>query len=98
VDTSDGFELDRLWGYKRLFEALAALPFPFSLFEQLERDDEDGEPAWCLATVVQKRLEVLNKSHPTGKDVDYHKGNPTNGFRNCRVFIGRSILGHLETV
>ncbi|KAJ7843030.1 hypothetical protein B0H13DRAFT_1909561 [Mycena leptocephala] len=88
VDTSEGYELDRLWDHEELVDAFATLlPLPFSLFEQLERDAEDGEPAWCLATVVQKRLEVLNNSHPTGKDVDFHKGNPTSGFRTCRVFI-----------
>lgn len=99
MDSSEGYTLGRFWDHEELVDAFAALlPLPFSFFEQLEHDAEDGEPAWCLATVAQRRLEVLNQSHPTGKDVDYHKGNSSTGFRNCRVFIGTPALNHLGTV
>ncbi|KAJ7824918.1 hypothetical protein B0H13DRAFT_2375216 [Mycena leptocephala] len=67
---------------------MGLLPLPLSFFAQAEDDADDGQPAWHLATVVQRRLQVLlNPMHPTGGDVDYHKGSSSTGFRNSRVFI-----------
>ncbi|KAF7358341.1 hypothetical protein MVEN_00883700 [Mycena venus] len=83
VNSTEGFEFDRTWTFDQLVDALMGLlPLPFSFFAQAD------EPGWYLATVVQRRLQVLaNLTHPTGADVDYHKGSSTNGFRNNRVFI-----------
>ncbi|KAJ7769851.1 hypothetical protein B0H16DRAFT_1776739 [Mycena metata] len=87
-DSSKGIELDRAWTHEQLVEALMGLlPFPFAYFEQLEDEAGDGEAAWRLASAVSKKLLVLDNPAPAGKDVDFHKGNVTNGFRNWRVFI-----------
>ncbi|KAJ7769852.1 hypothetical protein B0H16DRAFT_1715503 [Mycena metata] len=87
-DSSKGIELDRAWTHEQLVEALMGLlPFPFAYFEQLEDEAGNGEAAWRLASAVSKRLQVLDNPAPAGKDVDFHKGNVTNGFRNWRVFI-----------
>ncbi|KAF8189538.1 hypothetical protein K438DRAFT_1763746 [Mycena galopus ATCC 62051] len=89
VDTSEGFEFDRTWSHEDLFDALTThLPLPFSFFEELQHDANDDQPAWRIATVSRNRIEVLNTlTHPTGKDVDYHKGSSTTGFRSSHVFI-----------
>ncbi|KAJ7689760.1 hypothetical protein B0H16DRAFT_1858077 [Mycena metata] len=87
-DSAKGFELDRAWTHEELAEALLGLlPFPFSYFERLQDEAGDGEAAWRLASVVSKRLQVLSNPAPAGKDVDFHKGNATSGFRHWRVFI-----------
>ncbi|KAJ7023661.1 hypothetical protein C8F04DRAFT_1271231 [Mycena alexandri] len=87
-DSSKGFELDRTWTHEELAEALMGLlPFPFSYFERLQDEAGDGEAAWRLASVVSKRLHVLINPTPAGKDVDFHKGNATSGFRHWRIFI-----------
>ncbi|KAJ7867398.1 hypothetical protein B0H14DRAFT_3861765 [Mycena olivaceomarginata] len=88
VDSEQGFELDRTWSHEDLVDAFTALlPFPFSFFKKLQDEAKDGIPRWRLAIVASRRLQVLSDEHPTGKDVDYIKGNSTSGFRNSRVFI-----------
>ncbi|KAJ6470053.1 hypothetical protein C8R47DRAFT_1299019 [Mycena vitilis] len=88
VDSDKGFELDRTWTHKELVNAFTGLlPLPFSFFEQLEDEADDGQSVWRLASVVSKRLEVVQNPRPTGKEVDFLKGNSTTGFRACRVFV-----------
>jgi hypothetical protein len=93
VDSEQGFELDRTWSHEDLVDAFTTLlPFPFSFFKKLQDEAKDGIPRWRLAIVASRRLQVLSDEHPTGKDVDYIKGNSTSGFRNSRVFIGMSAF------
>ncbi|KAJ7718184.1 hypothetical protein B0H14DRAFT_3521777 [Mycena olivaceomarginata] len=61
------------------------LPHPFAYFERLEA--ESSEPAWWLATVVGKQLQIAPTSRPTGADAEYNKGASTSGFRHSRLFI-----------
>ncbi|KAJ7094249.1 hypothetical protein C8R43DRAFT_1141813 [Mycena crocata] len=88
LNFKEGFSFDRRWMYDDIVEALTQyLPYAFPFFASLEAEAVDGEPAWCLATAVQKRLEIAPLLHPTGEDVEYNKGNTTTGFRNSKVFI-----------
>ncbi|KAK7006617.1 hypothetical protein R3P38DRAFT_3213942 [Favolaschia claudopus] len=71
----------------------ALLPGPFEYFERQQIDNTDGfdHPIWYLATISQRRLRLVPANYPTGAQVDYNKGANTTGWRNNRVWIGRSL-------
>jgi hypothetical protein len=82
-----GVEIGRTGDHDDLMEDLRRhLPHPFAYFERLEA--ESSEPAWWLATVVGKQLQIAPTSRPTGADAEYNKGVSTSGFRHSRLFIG----------
>jgi hypothetical protein len=94
-----GISLDRTWTYEELAAALYdLLPHLFAYFERMQQesgnsdsDDEDAsgnKPAWYLASIVKKQLQIVPANFPTGADADYNKGAGTTGWRNNRLWIG----------
>ncbi|KAF8147915.1 hypothetical protein K438DRAFT_1989368 [Mycena galopus ATCC 62051] len=86
LQTEAGIELDRTDDHDELTQAFRQqLPYPFAYFSRLE--DKSDDPAWWLATVVNKQLQIVPTRRPTGTDAEYNKGASTSGFRHSRLFI-----------
>ncbi|KAJ7691907.1 hypothetical protein B0H17DRAFT_1133441 [Mycena rosella] len=89
LNLNDGFEMDRTWTHEDVVDALTShLPLPFSHFHHIQQKaDDNDEPAWRLATVVQKKIVISPVLRPDGSHLFYNKGNMSTGFNNSRLFI-----------
>ncbi|KAJ7749552.1 hypothetical protein DFH07DRAFT_1062313 [Mycena maculata] len=88
VRAERGIEFDRTCDHREFTDALEQLlPHPFAYFDRLRDESADDKPCWYLAAVAGKRLQIVPRTHPTGADADYHKGNMTSSFRQNRLWI-----------
>ncbi|KAJ7171625.1 hypothetical protein C8R43DRAFT_978844 [Mycena crocata] len=91
VDSSKGITLNRTWTHDELRDALHdLLPLAFPYFDRIQNKSQDDGPVWYLGGIAKRQLAIVETAHPTGADVDYHKGGGTTGWRNDRVWIGMS--------
>ncbi|KAJ6543012.1 hypothetical protein B0H19DRAFT_1077029 [Mycena capillaripes] len=88
VNNKDGIAFDRDASREDVKSQLRGLiPGPFAWFDGLEEEADDTD-VWYLATAVKQKLVLVpDSSCPDGATLDFNKGNTTNGFWNCRIFI-----------
>ncbi|KAJ7744084.1 hypothetical protein B0H16DRAFT_1858088 [Mycena metata] len=68
-------------------EEVVALPLPFDYFGRLQREADDDELLWYLATAVRGRLTLVPSRRPDGSAIEINKGHATASWRNSHIFI-----------
>ncbi|KAF7321927.1 hypothetical protein MKEN_00715000 [Mycena kentingensis (nom. inval.)] len=63
------------------------LPLPFTYFDRIQRESTVDEPAWVLLSASRQHLDVVPLAKPTGADLDFFKGNASQGFRTHYIYI-----------
>ncbi|KAJ7070013.1 hypothetical protein C8F01DRAFT_540923 [Mycena amicta] len=92
VDTVTGISIDRSANHEETVERLTELlPGPFGYFNNIQAESGSNDPAWVLLAPERRRLQVIAVPEPTGGDLDYYKGNATQGFRNHALFFASRV-------
>ncbi|KAJ7031182.1 hypothetical protein C8F04DRAFT_1263212 [Mycena alexandri] len=85
---TQGIKFDREADHEEIVAAFTKhLPLPFAYFDRIQREADNDEPVWYLASALKKQLVIVPSDRPDGSVVDFNKGNATTGFRNNRIFI-----------
>ncbi|KAJ7255651.1 hypothetical protein C8J57DRAFT_1655195 [Mycena rebaudengoi] len=90
VEEVTGIEFDRTWTHSELVDFFRELlPHAFNYFLGLLENAPDGDdtPPWVLATAIQRHLQVVPVTYPSGRHIDMAVGSSSNGFRNNKIFI-----------
>ncbi|KAJ7050017.1 hypothetical protein C8F01DRAFT_1238061 [Mycena amicta] len=92
VDTVTGISIDRSANHEETVERLTELlPGPFAYFNNIQAESGSNDPAWVLLAPERRHLQVIAVPEPTGGDLDYYKGNATQGFRNHALFFASRV-------